>query len=116
MEPPLVVKLDDALQGVTRLGFDAEAYPAYDALVAEVFRRIAAGRFAAITSVIQTFVISVAAAERAAALRARYHLRLPDALQIAVALEAGCEAFLTNDRALKRVAELRVLVLDELEL
>jgi predicted nucleic acid-binding protein len=41
---------------------------------------------------------------------------LTDALQIAVALEAGCEAFLTNDRTLKRVTELRVLVLDELEL
>jgi predicted nucleic acid-binding protein len=42
-------------------------------------------------------------------------LRLPDALQIAVALEAGCEAFLTNDLTLKRVVELRVLVLDDLE-
>jgi predicted nucleic acid-binding protein len=54
--------------------------------------------------------------ERAAALRAHYRVHLTDALQIAVALEAGCEAFLTNDRTLKRVTELRVLVLDELEL
>jgi predicted nucleic acid-binding protein len=60
--------------------------------------------------------LSTAAAERAADLRARYRLLTPDALQIAVALEAGCEAFLTNDLMLKRVTELRVLVLDELEL
>ena len=52
----------------------------------------------------------------AAGFRARYHLLLPDALQIAVALEAGCEAFLTNDLTLKRVTDLRVLVLDELKL
>ncbi len=64
----------------------------------------------------ETVSINVATAERAAALRARYRLLTPDALQIAVPLEAGCEAFLTNDLALNRVAELRVLVLDDLEL
>jgi predicted nucleic acid-binding protein len=54
-------------------------------------------------------------AERAAALRARHRLRLGDALQVALALQAGCEAFLTTDRTLHRITELRVLVLDELE-
>lgn len=54
-------------------------------------------------------------AERASDLRARYNLRTPDALQIAAALDAGCQAFLTNDANLKRVSELTVLVLDELE-
>jgi predicted nucleic acid-binding protein len=52
----------------------------------------------------------------AADLRARYSLLTPDAIQIATALEAGCGAFLTNDRRLQRVMELRVLVLDELTL
>jgi len=33
-----------------------------------------------------------------------------------VALAAGCAAFLTNDARLQGVSELRVLVLDELEL
>lgn len=61
-------------------------------------------------------VITAGAAEQAADLRARYGLRTPDALQIAVALGAGCTAFLTNDAQLQRVAEIRVLVLDELEL
>ena len=55
-------------------------------------------------------------ARQSADLRARYNLRTPDALHIATALEAGCEAFLTNDLALKRVTEVRVLALDELEL
>jgi len=39
-----------------------------------------------------------------------------DAFQIAAALAAGCDAFLTNDNTLKRVSELTILVLDELEL
>ena len=54
-------------------------------------------------------------AECAADLRARYRFRTPDALQIAAALTAGCQAFLTNDSALKRTIELRVLVLDDLK-
>lgn len=53
-------------------------------------------------------------AERAADIRAQYNLRTPDALQIATALIAGCEAFLTNDLALKRVADMRIIVLEEL--
>jgi len=54
-------------------------------------------------------------ARRAAELRARYHITLPDALQVATALKAGCEALLSNDSGLRRVTELRVLVVDELE-
>lgn len=53
---------------------------------------------------------------RAAELRAQYNLKTPDALQIAVAIEAECDAFLTNDLALQRVQEIRILVLDHLEI
>ena len=60
--------------------------------------------------------ITADSAEQAAGLRARYGLRTPDALQIATALAAGCAVFLTNDARLQRVSELRVLVLDDLEL
>lgn len=60
--------------------------------------------------------INLTTAETAADLRARYNLRTPDALQIAAALENGCEAFLCNDKDLKRVTELKILILDELEL
>jgi len=52
----------------------------------------------------------------AAEMRSRYHLKLPDALQIATALDASCEAFLTNDVQLKRIRDLRVLVISELQI
>ncbi|MEZ8222393.1 putative nucleic acid-binding protein, contains PIN domain [Candidatus Fervidibacteria bacterium JGI MDM2 JNZ-1-D12] len=55
-------------------------------------------------------------AKLAADLRARYNLRTPDALQLAAAIMAGCDAFLTNDATLKKVTELKVLVLSELQL
>lgn len=54
-------------------------------------------------------------ATQAAQLRAHYNLTLTDALQIAVALETRCDAFLTNDLALKRVSELEIMVLDDYE-
>ncbi len=52
---------------------------------------------------------------QAAQIRARYNLQLPDAFQIAVALAAGCEAFLTNDVIFRRVTELQVLVLNDFD-
>ncbi len=63
-----------------------------------------------------TKFINASTAERAAELRAAYNLRTPDALQIATALENGCNAFLCNDKDLKRVTELQIFILDELEL
>ena len=63
-----------------------------------------------------TFVtIDQKAAQKAAELRARYNLSLTDAFQVAVALHAGCDAFLTNDAELGRVNELSMIVLDEME-
>ena len=53
---------------------------------------------------------------QAADLRARYNLTLPNALQVAIALLAGCEALLTNDLDMQRVTELRILLVDALEL
>jgi len=149
-----VTKLDQALAGVTRLGFDTapviyfiEANARYDALVTEIFQRVSGGISEGITSVItltevlihplrrgdaalqqqygdllinsanfQTLPIDIKTATSAADLRARYNLRTPDALQVATAIAAGCDAFLTNDSGLHRVSELRVLVLDQLEL
>ena len=59
--------------------------------------------------------VDMAIARQSAVLRAKYGLKTPDALHMATALESGCHAFLTNDLGLKRVSEIRVLVLDELE-
>jgi len=68
------------------------------------------------TPVIKLMTITEVVAIRAAQLRAVYNLKTPDALQIATAILSGCDAFLTNDVGIKRVTEIRVLVLDELEL
>ena len=54
-------------------------------------------------------------ADKAADLRARYNLTLTDAFQLAIAIQAECDAFLTNDSDLKRVKEIPVLVLSEAE-
>jgi predicted nucleic acid-binding protein len=151
-----MTKLDDALMGVTRLGFDTSpiidhllcgSRSANDALVTEIFQRVSNGAPLGVTSTItlsevlvqpiiqgqtllqreyrdlllrsrnfSTSAISATIAELGAELRAQYRLRTPDALQIATAIEAGCEAFLSNDAGLRRVTELRVLILDDLEL
>jgi predicted nucleic acid-binding protein len=55
-------------------------------------------------------------ADRAAELRVQYNLSLTDAFQVAAAMEAGCDALLTNDQGLKRVQSIPILVLDDLEL
>ena len=62
---------------------------------------------------VQTLPVTAAVARRATGLRARYGMHVPDAVQLATALEAGATAFVTNDRRLAKVAELRVLVLDD---
>ena len=60
--------------------------------------------------------VTITIARAAADLRARYNLRTPDALHVATAIIFGCDAFLTNDAAIQRVTEIRVLLLDELEI
>jgi predicted nucleic acid-binding protein len=54
-------------------------------------------------------------AEIAARLRSQHNLSLPDALQVATAIQSGCDAFLTNDAMLKRIGELRICVLDDFD-
>ncbi len=50
----------------------------------------------------------------AADLRADYNLSTPDALQISAVLSVGCQAFVTNDKRLKRVTDLQIIVLEDL--
>jgi len=49
--------------------------------------------------------------ERAAALRAAYGFRTPDAIHLAVSIESNCGAFLTNDQQLVRCQEIPVEML-----
>ena len=60
-----------------------------------------------------TFEIFHEVSEKSSKLRAKYSIRTPDAIQIAVGLLYRASKFLTNDSALKRVSEIDVLVLDD---
>jgi predicted nucleic acid-binding protein len=149
-----MIRLNEALAGVTALGFDTspfiyyiERHPRFLDVKREVIRRVDAGNMRGYTSVVtlvevltqpkrlgntiiereyrnlllhsrhfELISIDATIAEHASRLRSSYGLRTPDALQIAAALHLGCQGFLTNDPTLKRVADLKVLVLDELEL
>jgi predicted nucleic acid-binding protein len=51
--------------------------------------------------------------ERSAELRAKYGIRLMDALQIAACLKRGADCFLTNDGGLRKVTEIPILVLQD---
>jgi predicted nucleic acid-binding protein len=51
--------------------------------------------------------------EIASRLRAKYSIRTPDAIQIAVGIRYGASKFLTNDPNLKKVSDIEVLVLDD---
>jgi predicted nucleic acid-binding protein len=57
--------------------------------------------------------IDISIARRAIVLRAKYGIHVPDALQIAAAIESGATLFVTNDRRLSRVQDIQVLVLDD---
>jgi predicted nucleic acid-binding protein len=52
-------------------------------------------------------------AEAAALIRARYAIRLPDALQIAAAIKGAATLFITNDKRLKKVNGVEVVVLSD---
>ena len=53
--------------------------------------------------------VTPAVAVLAAQLRAQYHLRLPDAIQLATALDSGATAFVTHDRDFSQVTGIDIL-------
>lgn len=61
-------------------------------------------------------VVTPEIAVTAADIRARYGLGTPDSLHVATAIATHCDAMLTNDSDMKRIKELSVLLLDDLEL
>lgn len=70
-----------------------------------------------IVSGLNTVFVAIddAIAHQAAEFRARYNLTLPDAFQVAVAIRSHCDTLLTNDTILRRVTELRVIVIGDME-
>lgn len=60
------------------------------------------------------FEVNKEIAVKAADLRRKYTIRLPDAIQIATAIYAKAQAFITNDKRLKKCKELDILLLSSL--
>ena len=56
------------------------------------------------------FAVDEKLAEAAALVRARHGIRLPDALQVAAAIQGGATLFITNDKRLKKIDAFEVLV------
>jgi predicted nucleic acid-binding protein len=57
--------------------------------------------------------VDEATAQKGAEIRAGYRLKTPDAIHLATAVVHGAQAFVTNDRELRRFREVEVLVLDD---
>ena len=60
-----------------------------------------------------TYSIDPIIAEKSAELRAQYGIKTPDAIQLAVGIENDGTLFVTNDRGLKKIKEIEVIVLEE---
>ncbi len=60
-----------------------------------------------------TFEIFHEVSEMASRLRAKYSMKTPDAIQIAVGTLYGASKFLTNDPDLRRVSEIKILLVDD---
>lgn len=54
-------------------------------------------------------------ASRSAQIRVKYNgIKLADSLQLAAAIESECNIFLTNDKQLRQIEEIKVLLVDDL--
>jgi predicted nucleic acid-binding protein len=119
-----------------------ENHPRFDKTSREFFKLVEAGKTQAITSVITPIEVlsSKLISEQTSrlylnffhnfnnlriqevgldlvpeisALRRQYSLRTPDAIQIATAIAEGAEYFLTNDARLKKVSQIKVILLSD---
>ena len=60
-----------------------------------------------------TYEIVHEISELAAKLRAKYTIRTPDAIQMAVGILYNADTFLTNDSGLKKVKDIKVVTLED---
>lgn len=63
---------------------------------------------------LEVIPLSMEVAEKAASIRARYGLKTPDAIQIAIGVLRKARAFVTNDLNFKEVESIRVIQLSSL--
>ena len=73
----------------------------------DMYRTILSGR---LQMVPLDEIVSIKAAE----LRAKYGLRTPDAIQLASVIYKKGDVFITNDKGLKRIKEIKVLALEDI--
>ncbi|MEW6416604.1 MAG: PIN domain-containing protein [Nitrospirota bacterium] len=60
------------------------------------------------------FDLDMEISDIASDLRAKYVIKTPDAIQIATTIYGGSKSFITNNDSLKKIEEVRVLLLDDL--
>lgn len=72
-----------------------------------------AKRFEKALSRYSVIPVSTPIAVMAAQLRAQYRLKLPDAIQLATALDIGASAFVTHDRDFSKVTGIAILTGDK---
>ena len=68
------------------------------------------------TDEVRVWLVDWEIAEESARLRAAYRLRTPDSIQLATAVVAGAEVFITNDIRLRTVTEISIGIFDELRI
>jgi predicted nucleic acid-binding protein len=114
--PKIERYITEAVLSETRLVTSVLTYMEYSVRPQEVGRRDLIDSFLALTSALNcpllpaTFDICTTAYK----LRATYKsLKGIDALQLATALETGCQDFVTNDKRLNIVSELNIIVLTD---
>lgn len=64
---------------------------------------------------ISLFPLDIAIADTAVQLRAKYNFKTPDAIQLATAIRCGADYIITNDKEWRKVEDMAVIVLDDLE-
>ncbi len=64
------------------------------------------------STTLSVYVINREILLRAATLRAQFKLKLPDAIHMATAELTDCDTFLTNDRQIKSMNEIKTVYLD----
>lgn len=57
--------------------------------------------------------VNLRVSDIASDMRAKYRIRMPDAIQIASAIVGGSQSFITNDEGLKKVKDVNIILLDE---
>ena len=70
---------------------------------------------AILTGQLEMVPIDEAVSVKAAQLRAKYGFRTPDAIQLASVIQKKGDVFITNDRGLKNVKEIKILTLEEID-